>query len=44
MRHADFIHFEPKTRFTRRELVMTAPATGAGTPTYPDTPRGNGVA
>ena len=28
MRHPDFINFEPKTRFTRREFVMTTLATG----------------
>src|ERR1700694_5446352 len=28
MRHPDFINFEPKTRFTRREFVMSTLATG----------------
>jgi carboxymethylenebutenolidase len=28
MRHPDFINFEPKTQFTRREFVMTTLATG----------------
>ena len=28
MRHPDFVNFEPKTQFTRREFVMTTLATG----------------